>query len=83
LLLGALHSSLEQSMFVGLAPRRGETELICIVDAHESIVDRVCAGDAVGARAAMTYHFDLSVMTMLRADLLTDVQLRSSAVAAR
>jgi len=77
MLLGALRSPLEQSMFVDLGPRRGAAELVRIVDAHESIVDRVCAGDAVGAGAAMTYHFDLSVMTMLRTDPLTDQQSRN------
>ena len=48
-------------MYVDLGPRRTESELIRLIDAHEAIVDRVCAGDAVGAGAAMSYHFDLSV----------------------
>ena len=46
---------------IDLGNRRSESELIRIVDAHEAIVERVCAGDAVGAGAAMAMHFDLSV----------------------
>lgn len=61
LLLKALRAPLEESMYVDLGPRRTESELIRLIDAHEAIVDRVCAGDAVGAGAAMSYHFDLSV----------------------
>jgi DNA-binding FadR family transcriptional regulator len=48
-------------MRLDLGGGRSEAELIRIVDAHEAIVDRVCAGDAVGAGNAMAYHFDLSV----------------------
>lgn len=67
LLLDALRTSVQQSMTVDLAQRRGDADLIRIIDAHESIVDRVCAGDAVGAGAAMACHFDLSVATLVRA----------------
>lgn len=66
LLFGALRAPLEQSMYIDLSTRRGEAELIRIVDAHEAIVERVCAGDAVGASAAMAYHFDLSVNLVAR-----------------
>lgn len=61
LLLAALRAPLEQVMSVELGNRRSESELIRIVDAHDAIVERVCAGDAVGAGAAMAMHFDLSV----------------------
>jgi DNA-binding FadR family transcriptional regulator len=61
LLLAALRAPLEQAMAIDLGNRRSESELIRIVDAHEAIVERVCAGDAVGAGAAMAMHFDLSV----------------------
>jgi GntR family transcriptional regulator, transcriptional repressor for pyruvate dehydrogenase complex len=66
LLLAALRAPLEQLMFIDLGSRRSEAELIRIVDAHEAIVERVCAGDAVGAGAAMAMHFDLSVASMSR-----------------
>ena len=68
LLLGALRAPLEESMRVDLGSRRSDAELIRIVDAHEAIVDRVCAGDAVGAGAAMAYHFDLSVIEVSRGE---------------
>jgi GntR family transcriptional repressor for pyruvate dehydrogenase complex len=61
MLLAALRAPLEQVMHIDLGSRRTESELIRIVDAHEAIVERVCAGDAVGAGAAMAMHFDLSV----------------------
>ena len=69
LLLNALRMPLEQLMHIDLGERRSEAELIRIVDAHEAIVDRVCAGDAVGAGAAMSYHFDLSVASRSNAEL--------------
>jgi DNA-binding FadR family transcriptional regulator len=62
LLFGALRAPLEESMRLDLGGGRSDAELIRIVDAHEAIVDRVCAGDAVGAGNAMAYHFDLSVI---------------------
>jgi len=68
LLLAALREPLEQLMHIDLGGRRTEAELLRIVDAHDSIVERVCAGDAVGAGAAMAYHFDLSVASMSRAE---------------
>ena len=68
LLLAALRAPLEQLMHIDLGSGRSEAELIRIVDAHEAIVERVCAGDAVGAGAAMAYHFDLSVASMSRVE---------------
>jgi DNA-binding FadR family transcriptional regulator len=61
LLLAALRAPLEQVMNIDHAARGSESELIRIVDTHDAIVERVCAGDAVGAGAAMAMHFDLSV----------------------
>jgi DNA-binding FadR family transcriptional regulator len=68
LLLAALRAPLEQVMSIDLGLRHGETELIRVVDVHEGIVERVCAGDAVGAGAAMAMHFDLSVGSMARTE---------------
>lgn len=60
LLLTALRAPLEQLMHVDLGERRSEEELASIVDAHAVIVDRIVAGDAPGAGAAMSAHFDMS-----------------------
>jgi DNA-binding FadR family transcriptional regulator len=68
LLLAALRAPLEQLMHIDLGSRRSEPELVRIVDAHEAIVERVCAGDAVGAGSAMAMHFDLSVASMSRTE---------------
>jgi hypothetical protein len=37
-----------------------------LIDAHQAVVDRICAGDAVGAASAMSYHFDLSLIQVER-----------------
>jgi DNA-binding GntR family transcriptional regulator len=59
-----LHSMPTLLMLIDLGNRRREAELICNVDAHRASVARVCAGDPVGARAAMSMHFDLSGASM-------------------
>jgi len=41
-----------------------ERTIIRIIDAHEAIVERVCAHDPVGAGAAMARHFDLSINSL-------------------
>src|SRR6478736_2025850 len=64
LLLGSLRSPIEQSMAIDVGTRRSAAELARIVDAHALIVERVCAGDAIGAGAAMTAHFDLSLASI-------------------
>ncbi len=64
LLLAALREPLQKLMLIDLGSRRSEAELVRIVDAHGRIVERVCAGDAEGARAAMADHFDLSFASM-------------------
>src|SRR5262245_25206535 len=61
LLLAALREPVEQVMSIDLGTHRSESELMRFVDAHEAIVERVCAGDAVGAGAAMAMHFELSI----------------------
>ena len=66
LLLGSLRTPVEKSMTIDLGVRRSASELARIVDAHALIVERVCAGDMIGAGAAMTSHFDLSLGSMPR-----------------
>ena len=39
-----------------------------MIDAHEAVVDRICAGDAMGAVSAMSYHFDISIVHVTRRD---------------
>jgi GntR family transcriptional regulator, transcriptional repressor for pyruvate dehydrogenase complex len=60
MLLNALRMPLEQLMQIDLGERRTPAELKTIVEAHERIVERVCAADAAGAAIAMSAHFDLS-----------------------
>jgi len=64
LLLAALRAPLEKVMHLDLGDRRSQVELVRIVDAHQLIVERVCAGDPVGAGAAMACHFDLSMASL-------------------
>jgi len=66
LLLHALRSPMEASVRIHFDDRRTEVELTRLIDAHEAVVDRICAGDAVGAAAAMSYHFDLSLIQVER-----------------
>jgi DNA-binding FadR family transcriptional regulator len=66
LLLGSLQSSLEESSRMHLTASRGEREIIRVVDAHEALVERICAGDAVGAVSAMSIHFDLALVRVSR-----------------
>jgi len=62
LVLTALHQAISRSLQLDhTTDQRSEVELIKIIDAHEAIVDRVCAQDSVGAGAAMSCHFDLSM----------------------
>ncbi|WP_083748706.1 FadR/GntR family transcriptional regulator [Pelomonas sp. KK5] len=66
LLLGALRSPLEASAAMHLDESRSESELIRVIDAHEALVERICAGDAIGASSAMSYHFDLAMVHVQR-----------------
>lgn len=61
LMLDALREPLQRLMRVDVGERRTRAELVRITDAHALIVERICAGDAVGAGAAMAGHFDLSL----------------------
>jgi GntR family transcriptional repressor for pyruvate dehydrogenase complex len=72
LLLGSLRTPVEQSMAIDLGTCRSPAELARIVDAHALIVERVCAGDPIGAGAAMTSHFDLSLASMPRLAIASD-----------
>ncbi len=60
LLLDALQNPLHESLMVDLGRGRSELELLRIIEAHESVVKYICAGDAVGAGNAMFRHFELS-----------------------
>jgi GntR family transcriptional regulator, transcriptional repressor for pyruvate dehydrogenase complex len=66
LLLGALSSPVEESSRMHLHDSRSEAELLRIIEAHEAVVERVCAGDAVGAASAMSYHFDFALVHVNR-----------------
>jgi GntR family transcriptional regulator, transcriptional repressor for pyruvate dehydrogenase complex len=66
LLLGALQSPREASSRMHLADTRSASELTRVIDAHEHVVDRICAGDPVGAVSAMSYHFDLAMVHVQR-----------------
>ena len=68
LLLGALRSPVEASAQLHLNETRSESELLRVIDAHDALVTRICEGDAVGAVAAMSYHFDLSLVHVQRRD---------------
>jgi DNA-binding FadR family transcriptional regulator len=66
LLLGALRSPVEASSRMHLDDTRGEAEILRVVDAHDAVVSRIVEGDAVGAAAAMSYHFDLALVHVQR-----------------
>ena len=66
LLLGALRSPVEASARMHLGDSRSESELIRVIDAHDAVVERICAGDPMGAASAMSYHFDLSLVHVKR-----------------
>ncbi|HEX8613416.1 MAG TPA: FCD domain-containing protein [Telluria sp.] len=68
ILLAALRSPLEASSRMHFDDKRSESELIRVIDAHEAVVDRICAGDAIGAVSAMSYHFDMSIVHVARGD---------------
>jgi DNA-binding FadR family transcriptional regulator len=66
LVLTALHTAISQSLRQDHTEQRSDEEITRIIDAHEAIVDRVCARDPVGAGAAMSCHFDLSINSLFR-----------------
>jgi GntR family transcriptional repressor for pyruvate dehydrogenase complex len=60
LLLNALRTPLEAAVRIHLDDKR-QSELIRVIDAHDAVVERICAGDSVGAVSAMSYHYDCSM----------------------
>lgn len=68
LLLKALRSPVEASSRIHFDDTRTESELVRVIDAHDAVVERICAGDSVGAVSAMTYHFDLSILRVKRSE---------------
>lgn len=67
LVLSALNTAIMRSLRDDhVTQHRSEAELVRIIDAHEAVVDRVCARDPVGAAAAMACHFELSVNSLFR-----------------
>lgn len=61
LVLTAAQTAISRSLRADHSMQRSEREIVCFVDAHEAIVECLCARDSVGAGAAMARHFDLSV----------------------
>ena len=66
MLLGALRSPVEASSRMHLDDTRSDIELTRVIDAHDAVVERICAGDAMGATYAMSYHFDLAMVQVER-----------------
>jgi DNA-binding FadR family transcriptional regulator len=66
ILLAALRTPVEASSSIHFDDRRSDSEITRVIDAHQSVVDRICAGDAMGAVSAMSYHFDMSIVHVAR-----------------
>lgn len=66
ILLTALCSPLEESSRMHLDSNRTQAEIFRVIDAHEAVVERICAGDVIGALSAMSDHFDLSIVQVHR-----------------
>ncbi len=62
LLLSAMRSPVAASARMHLDDTRSATELTRVIDAHDAVVERICAGDPIGATSAMSYHFDLAMV---------------------
>jgi DNA-binding FadR family transcriptional regulator len=73
ILLAALRTPLEASASIHLAETRSESEITRVIDAHEAVVDRICAGDQMGAVSAMSYHFDISILHVTRQEATDNV----------
>lgn len=65
-LLDALKSPVEASSRMHLDDTRSEAEIRRVIEAHQAVVERICAGDAIGANYAMSYHFDLGMVRVHR-----------------
>ena len=66
MLLTALRSPVEASSRMHLDDKRSEAEITRVIDAHDALVERICAGDPMGALNAMSYHFDLAMVQVDR-----------------
>ena len=66
LVLTALHAAITRSLREDYSVQNSEQERVRIIDAHDAIIERVCARDPVGAAAAMSCHFDMSVNSLAR-----------------
>ena len=74
LVLTALHDAITASLRDDhVKVQRTEAELVRVIEAHEAIIERVCARDPVGAAAAMSCHFDLSVNSLSRSQHRRDL----------
>lgn len=72
LLLSALRSPVEASSSIHFASTRPESEVIRVIDAHDAVVEAICAGDPMAAVSAMSYHFDISIINVKRQQSRTD-----------
>jgi GntR family transcriptional repressor for pyruvate dehydrogenase complex len=70
ILLAALRTPVEASSRIHFDDRRSESELVRVIDAHDAVVERICAGDAMGAVSAMSYHFDISIVHVTRDEVV-------------
>lgn len=68
ILLAALRTPVEASSAIHFDDRRSEADITRVIDAHQAVVDRICAGDPMGAVSAMSYHFDISIVHVARQD---------------
>ena len=66
LLIGALRAPVEESSRMHFHDSRSASELTRVIDAHEAVVERICAGDPFGASSAMSCHFDLALVHVVR-----------------
>jgi DNA-binding FadR family transcriptional regulator len=66
MLLHALRTPVEASSRLHLDDRRLPHELTRVIDGHEDVVERVCSGDPMGAASAMSCHFDLAIIHVMR-----------------
>ena len=66
MLLHALRTPVEASARMHLDDRRMPHELTRVIDGHEDVVERICAGDSMGAASAMSCHFDLAIIHVMR-----------------
>jgi DNA-binding FadR family transcriptional regulator len=66
MLLHALRTPVEASSRLHLDDRRMPHELTRVIDGHEDVVERICQGDSMGAASAMSCHFDLAIIHVMR-----------------